>query len=267
MAAVCFRGFKCQVDTITAQTNVSYTSSTPTFSSHHMRYVNRPITEEEAARAIYLDFEGRGKTPGSEDPPPAFAGILVEGKHSFNVNDPKLKDFAQSGHAEFQPLDDFLDAIKRRAESEKRRVVFWSSHERCTFEKHNCALGHIGFDVKLPAKKAYRTTFDSFKNTSKRFRNPDTSKTKKKTLRTKSFGLLTILAGDLGLNRPHNYGPGKVGKWIQDMLRQASMKSSYALWAKGTKAAATKLRKHNLHDCKATQHVLMEMLKERQSLK
>ena len=232
-----------------------------------MRYQNTPITHHEALRAIYLDFEGPGEGADGHSPPPVFAGIMVDGEYSYFVTDPDLKDYEASEAAQFLPLNDFLHAVKHRADSENRRIAYWSSHEREMFRTSGNPIEEIGFDVKKPAKRLYLNTFKEFKKASGLFRSRATPKTTKKALRTQAFGLLTILAAELGLGRPQGYGPGLVGGWISKIKKQASSKPSYAKWAKSAKAAATKTRKHNQHDCAATQHVLLEMLKTGEPLK
>ncbi len=222
---------------------------------------NQPIDHTAALRAIYLDFEGPGRgLAQTEGPPPMFAGTLIDGDYTFWVHEPCFETFAQSkGHC-FLPLHDFVTKIFAQAEQEEHRIVFWSSHELELFAQQGCSLDTVGFDVIIPARDLYRPLFDEFNENDRRFRNPETSKSEKKRLRSKAFGLMSLVAEHLGLPRPTSYGAGLVGKWIRTMLAQAQTRESFSQWAKSAKSSSTKLINHNKHDCAATRHILLQIL-------
>ncbi|MCZ6807126.1 MAG: hypothetical protein O7F08_09250, partial [Deltaproteobacteria bacterium] len=221
---------------------------------------NNPIDLEGARQAIYLDFEGPGRPSGGEAPPPMFAGTLIEGQYAFWVLDPVFQGLAESKEIPFASLDGFLAMTLQIAQLHSRRVVFWSSHEETIFSEGGYAPDGIGFDLKIPAKEVHEARFNEFRKTEQRWKNPKTPKTTKTKLKSKAFGLLTLLAADLGLPRPKGYGPGLVGKWISTMREQAVSKTHYEKWATSGKAAATKLRNHNKHDCEATEFLLKQLL-------
>ena len=225
---------------------------------------NRPITHEEAQRALYLDFEGRGPASGGPDPLPLIAGIACEGEYTATALDLSIEMIAERPDVDFMPLDHFLGELLDQAMFEERRIVFWTSHEKMLFTVRGYPPGHIGFDVRVPAKAhpKLKHYFREFRTANKKIRNAGVAKTTKSVLRTKAFGLLAIIADDLGLKRPANYGPGFVGKWLRTMQEQSRLKSGlgYDRWSPSGKRNTTKLLKHNEHDCRATEFLLKWLL-------
>ena len=223
---------------------------------------NHPISLDEAKRALYLDFEGPGSSKSAPDPLPLIAGVRCEGQYQATALDPALSTLADRPNVDYMPLDGFLDELLSWAQFEKRRIVFWTSHEKNLFIARGYPPGVIGFDAKIPTRNhsVLRHHFDEFKENTKRYRSSTTAKTTKTALRSKAYGLLTLIAADLGLPRPNGYGPGYVGKWIRSMVEQAKKKDSYDVWSPGVKKATTRLLKHNQHDCEATEFVLHYVL-------
>ena len=227
---------------------------------------NRPITPEEAQRALYLDFEGRGPSGGGPDPLPLIAGISCEGEYTATALDISIEMIAERPDVDFLPLDHFLGELLDQATSEERRIVFWTSHEKTLFTSRGYPPGDIGFDVRVPAKAhpELKHYFREFRSTNKKIRSAGTAKTTNRALRTKAFGLLAIIADDIGLKKPHSYGPGFVGKWLRTMQEQNRLKSGtgYDRWSRGVKKNTTLLLKHNEHDCRATEYLLKWLLED-----
>ncbi len=225
---------------------------------------NRPITLEEAQRALYLDFEGRGPSEADPDPLPLIGGVCCEGDYTATALDRSLDMISERPDVDFMPLDHFLGELLDQATFEERRIVFWTSHEKTLFTSRGYPPGDIGFDVRVPAKAhpELKHYFREFKLANKKIRKPGTAKTMNRTLRTKAFGLLAIIADDLGLKRPANYGPGFVGKWLRTMQEQNQSKSGtgYDRWSPSGKRNTTKLLKHNEHDCRATEYLIKWLL-------
>ena len=225
---------------------------------------NRPITLEEAQRALYLDFEGRGPSGSGPDPLPLIAGISCEGEYTATALDISIEMIAERPDVDFLPLDHFLGELLDQATFEERRIVFWTSHEKTLFTSRGYPPGDIGFDVRVPTKRhpALKDYFSAFRANNKKLRNPGAAKATKGALRTKAFGLLAIIADDLGLKRPASYGPGFVGKWLRTMQEQNQLKSGtgYDRWSPSSKRNTTKLLKHNEHDCRATEYLLKWLL-------
>ena len=228
-----------------------------------MTYKNQPITAAEAQQAIYLDFEGRGQNRDQIAPPSSVCGLLIEGEYQFYILDPKLKDLAEDkAYPYYSNLKPFLNFVYEKSQQENRRIVYWSSHERNVFRDEGFPIDEIGFDLKRPAKKHFKGDFQTFRKNAKKFRTPGLAKSTKKILRPQSFGLLTLIAGVIGLERPAAYGAGLVGKWVRLMQDQGVKKETYADWSKSGKTKASLLKKHNQHDCLTMQYVLEYLLNE-----
>ena len=221
---------------------------------------NRPITLEEAQRALYLDFEGRGPSEADPDPLPRIGGVCCEGDYTATALDRSLDMISERPDVDFMPLDHFLGELLDQAEIEQRRIVFWTSHEKTLFTTRGYPPGEIGFDVRVPARKhpQLKDYFREFRANNKKIRGPGAAKAAQRRLRTKAFGVLAIITDDLGLKRPASYGPGYVGKWLRTMQAQNQLKSGtgYDRWSPSGKRNTTKLLKHNEHDCRATEYLL-----------
>ena len=94
--------------------------------------INRPrrpahrsssLTSREADRAIYIDFEG------FTDRSPDLLGILCEENFKQVVLKRSLVSTTSSGSTSFQPIQSILRELKRRAESENRKIIAFSEHE------------------------------------------------------------------------------------------------------------------------------------------
>ena len=217
-----------------------------------------PLSTKAIQRAIYLDFESEGEKPNGKQPPPVLGGATVEGVYVPTLLHPSLKNAAEFRSWGFDSLADYLKIIHEQALSEDRRIVFFSSTEFTLFKDHGIDIGDHGFDLLKPAKKSklYKTVWDKYNIDKRRFRDPDVARTTRQSLRTGAFGLLTLIAADLGLKRPGSYGPGKTGARIRSALEQAGKKPDYESWSPSGKKNLTKLSNHNKHDCAATQYVL-----------
>jgi hypothetical protein len=216
------------------------------------------MNTEEINRAIYLDFESEGEKRNGEQPLPALGGTIVENAYTPTLLHPDLAHAAEArkwGHA---TMADYLESIHDQATAENRKIVFFSSTEFTLFADHGFDISHSGFDLRTSAKqsKLYETVWDTFEDNVRRFRDPDTAQMTRNEIRTKSFGLLTLVAADLGMPRPDSYGAGKTGARIRYALKQAGKKADYESWSPGGKTKLTQVVNHNEHDCKATRYVL-----------
>lgn len=216
------------------------------------------INTEEINRAIYLDFESEGEKPNGPQPPPVLGGAMVENIYTPTLLHPDLAHAAEAKEWGHTTLADYLKSIHDQANAENRRIVFFSSTEPTIFADHEVDISGSGFDLRGAAKTSnlYKDVWDTFKDNVRRFRDPDTAQTTRNAIRTKSFGLLTLVAADLGMQRPDSYGAGKTGARIRYALKQAGKKSDYGSWSPGGKTKLSQVVDHNKHDCKATRHVL-----------
>ena len=219
-------------------------------------------SQEDIERAIYLDFESEGRKPDGEESPPAVGGTLIDGVHAATLLHPDLENAAEEQSLEHSTLADYLKSIHGRSIAENRRIVFFSSAESKLFEDHGLDISDSVLDLRPMARDSglYDAVWKAYKENDRRFRDPDTAQSTRDALRTKSFGLLTLIAADLGLPRPQGYGAGKTGARIRYALKQAGKKSHYQYWSPGGKTKLTQVINHNEHDCRATRHVLEHLV-------
>lgn len=101
-----------------------------------------PISEDEAARALYLDFEGPGNARNGEARMPILAGVLCEGVYSATLLDKRLAAAMRDrDDVAFEGLDDFLESLLCKARNEVRRIAYWTSAERNLFESRGYPPG------------------------------------------------------------------------------------------------------------------------------
>ena len=211
---------------------------------------NRPITEEEAQRAIYLDFEGRGAPHGQPAPPPVLGGTLIEGEYTDTIVSEELAQVAIGRSRDFVPLEEYLEDLLRRARVESRRIVYWTSHEAELFEQHGFPPGGLGFDLKIDVRPHMEDLFKEAREAKKALRTAKT-KTAREKARRKASGLCVECAARHGFKTPTNYGRGTVGITVKRALDQASRRPDYASWPSGAKRAWSRLVTHNKADCEA----------------
>jgi hypothetical protein len=92
--------------------------------------VHGVISREEAARAIYVDFEG------FKDKSPCLIGILVEGALEQVVLDRRLFAAAVASRCRQASIEAVAGELMTRCRSEGRRLVGYSQHERRMFWQH-----------------------------------------------------------------------------------------------------------------------------------
>ena len=92
--------------------------------------VHGVISREDAARAIYVDFEG------FKDKSPCLIGILVEGVLEQVVLDSRLFAAAVASRCRQASIEAVAGELMTRCRSEGRRLVGYSQHERRMFWQH-----------------------------------------------------------------------------------------------------------------------------------
>ncbi len=216
------------------------------------------INTEEVNRAIYLDFENEGEKQNGEQSPPALGGTLVEDVYTPTLLHPDLAYAAEARTWSHATLADYLRSIHELANTENRRIVFFSSTGSTIFAEHGFDLSDSGFDLRTSAQQSrlYDDAWNAFDDNARLFRDPATPQTTRDAICTKSFDLLTLIAADLGLPRPDSYAAGKTGARIRYAIKQANRKSDYESWSAGGKTKLTQVFEHNKHDCSATRFVL-----------
>lgn len=129
----------------------------------------KSLTPEDAKKAIYIDFEGVGKSRNAKHGPrPALLGVLVNNRYTGYILEKKLRPitkglegFAAMGIASriFNPcLDAVIEELTRRAQEEKRVILYFSDHEKTAIEEHcdsetAAAFGELSGNAKLLLQK------------------------------------------------------------------------------------------------------------------
>ena len=221
------------------------------------------ITTEEIDRAIYLDFESKGKRPNKDQPPPVLGGTLIEGIYTPALLHPDLVHASRANEWGHATLAEHCESIREQANAENRRIIFFSSEELTPLNDHGLDLSKSGFDLREQAQASglYKDVWTTFDESQRRFTEPDTAQATRDELRTKSFDLITLIAQELGLQRPDSYGAGKTGARIRYALKHASSKDDYESWSPGAKRKLMQAVDHNQHDCRAIHFVLDHLAK------
>ena len=216
------------------------------------------LNTEDIERAIYLDFESTGKKPNKEQPPPVLAGVVIEGVYAPTLLDPDLAHASEANEWGQATLADYLQSILDQAKSEQRTIVFFDSPEFAVLKDHGVAIGDSGVDLRDLAKSSnlYTAVWETFNDSERRFSDPETAQPTRDALRTNAFDLLTLIAEELGMDRPHPYGAGKTGARLRYALKYARSKNDYETWSPGAKRKLLQAVGHNEHDCKAMRFVL-----------
>ena len=213
---------------------------------------------EDIERAIYLDFESTGKKPKKEHPPPALAGVVIEGVYAPTLLDPDLAHAADANEWGHASLPDYLQTIHDQAKNEQRTIVFFDSPEFAVLKDHGVDLRESGVDLRTLAESSglYTTVWTTFEDNERRFKDPETAQPTRDALRSNAFDLLTVISEELGMDRPHPYGAGKTGARLRYALKHARNKNDYETWSPGAKRRLLQAVGHNEHDCKALRFVL-----------
>jgi len=221
------------------------------------------ITTEEIDRAIYLDFESKGKRPNKDQPPPVLCGTVIEGIYTPTLLHPDLTHASRANEWGHATLADNCESIQQQANAENRRIVFFSSEELTSLNDHGVEFLKSGFDLREHAQASglYQDAWTTFDESQRRFTDPDTAQATRDELRTKGFDLITLIAQELGMQRPESYGAGKTGARIRYALKHASSKDDYESWSPGAKRKLMQAVDHNQHDCRAIHFVLDHLAK------
>lgn len=221
------------------------------------------ISYEEAQRAIYFDVEGRApKKRGAEERPPVLAGVLIDGQYQAVLLKEDLRGAADAKGLDCMSLKQVLRTLKKKATEEGRKIVYFTSKEKKLFTDMGEDVSDCAVDLRDLCKrnKTYEKVRKEWSGNTKTLKSKKSSKTNKKKLRTKSFGLLTLFAAEAGLPRISGYGAGKVGQWISYFEKQAQKKDTYEKWTPSAKIKLSWLIKHNKHDVEATQFAMKYLL-------
>lgn len=109
------------------------------------------LSKHEASRALYIDFEGKGKghwKGQSHIRKPEFVGVYCEGEYIPYVLRKGLKKPAKELGIERMSFRGWVERLIERSLEEKRVIVGFSHHER------NMILRYTGIDIQLVYRDA-----------------------------------------------------------------------------------------------------------------
>lgn len=203
-------------------------------------------------RAIYIDFESRVKDPES------LLGVACEGVWSVCILEPELWSAAAYSHPKgevraMEPLEAF-DAIRQRAETERRLVAAWSSREgEGIRETLGLPLGDQQWwennliDAKKYAKKMARD-----------LKVPIRPRFSTMGKGVNKHSLASYMEAT-SYQVPAVHGPGNAAQRILYVRKQIVAKGSFDAITRSAKTKWTNGLSHNYHDCIGLGHVMVTL--------
>jgi hypothetical protein len=192
-------------------------------------------SESQAARAIYVDFEG------FKDKPPSLVGILVDGQLRQVVLEPQLYPAAVAKDCETGSIEAVARELRARCQAEGRVLIGFSTHELEAFKRH---AGENFDDVYRNALVIARRWWHVFHPGEVR---PRTLKSYLKAI---------------GHEMPAFLGVGKATSRLKSVIGSLSRRGKYKALPKGIKNKWYKLLDYNKHDCKGTQMLVILAARE-----
>jgi hypothetical protein len=200
----------------------------------------RHLTEAEALRALYVDFEGE------KDKPPVLLGVHRRGRGARPFVQQDVLDEAFAGLAgSCLSLHDAVEKVVRRAEHGDRRIVAWTEHEL------KVVRTHAAEDPELVAR--FEARFVNARALAERWRN------KLHDGARPEHGRLVDYLALVGYPVPTEAVGGDVGGTIRDIRGRIQRGLSptprqQARWGR--------LLEHNRHDCAGMRRVCLRATRE-----
>ena len=200
----------------------------------------RRLTDAEALRALYVDFEGR------KDEPPVLLGVHRRGRgpHPYvqqDVVDPVFAGLVPR----YLPLRDAVENVVRRAEHGDRRIVSWSEHDlrvvRTLADEDPELVGR--FEDRYANARAFA---EYWRNKLHGGDKPEK-------------GRLADYLALIGYRVPDDAEPGHVGDTIRDLRPRLSR--ALAL-TPAQQARWNRLVEHNRFDCAGMRAVCLRATRE-----
>jgi hypothetical protein len=193
------------------------------------------FSQEEASRAIYVDFEG------FKDKTPSLVGILVDGALTQIVLDPRLFPAAVVKGCKTGSIDEVARDLRERCHAEGRTLVAYSGHELRTF----AAYSAVDFsDVYRNALLIARRWWNVF-----HYGKPIDRKLK------------TFLAA-IGAPMPASLGIGNATSRLRAVIDMLERRHTYGALTPIVRKKWRNLLDYNAHDCRGTQRLVSHTLKQ-----
>ena len=205
----------------------------------------KSISRDEAKSAIYLDFEG------NKDKPPSFAGTVIDGEYQGTFLEEEFKSAARHRKMFLQDLPGFTAKLLRKAETEGRIIIAWSTNELRILSKSHPNIEEYYLDANKLVKKFFK---DNRKKTIKKIKAKiDGEKSFKKKPGLKDYLQLDYV----DYNYPKAFNGFSPSKEITEVRKQLTNKSGlYKNLSRGRKLALGKMIKYNEHDCMGMKHLI-----------
>lgn len=188
--------------------------------------VHRSLSDSEAAKAIYVDFEG------FKDKPPSLVGILVDGDLRQIVLEPELFPAAVAKECETGSIEAVARELRARCQAEGRVLVAYSEHELRLFKQY----ADVSFD-------------DVYRNAlviARRWWNVcHPGEVRPRTLKT----YLKVIGHEM----PASLGVGKATSRLKSVIGSLARRGKYRALTKGIKTKWWNLLNYNERDCRGTQ--------------
>ena len=185
--------------------------------------VHGVISQEDAARAIYVDFEG------FKDKSPCLLGILVEGAMEQVVLDRRLFAAAGATRCRQASIEAVAGELMTRCRSEGRRLVGYSQHERRVFWQH------AGIDF-----------FEEYRD-ARMIANRWSNKCRKGVVRVDNT--LKSYLEAIGYPMPAALGTGNTTARLKAVIEMLERRLRYPDLTPGVQAKWRDLLAYNRHDC------------------
>lgn len=190
------------------------------------KHVHVSMSETEAARAIYVDFEG------FKDKPPSLVGILVDGKLKQVILEPKLFPAAVAKECKMGFIEEVARELRARCESEGRVLISYSEHELRQFKQYaNESFDDIYRNALVIAKRWWNVLHPG--------------EVRPRTLKA--------YLKAIGHEMPASLGADKATARLKSVIGSLDRRGKYKAVPKGVKKKWWNLLDYNERDCRGTQ--------------
>jgi hypothetical protein len=197
--------------------------------------VHTTFSQEEASRAIYMDFEG------FKDKTPSLVGILFDGVLTQVVLEPRLFPAAVVKGCKTGSIRDVACDLRERCHAEGRTLVAFSGHELRTFATYSGVdFSDVYRNALLIAKKWWNV-FHHGKPTDRK--------------------LKTFLAA-IGAPMPASLGVGNATLRLRTVIDMLERRHTYRSLTPVVRKKWRDLLAYNAHDCRGTQRLVAHALRE-----
>ena len=208
----------------------------------------------DLTRAIVIDFES------FQDGPPLLCGTLIDGDFQQTVFDERLQPAAQTKYIPVLPACDYLRQLVKRASSEDRHFIAFSTKER----------NDINQIVDCDISERYVNALKIAKRWRKQVAPAEHQRVARKRRRMRErrryvggYGNRFIDFAKLaGIPIPSDYGLGCEAKRIRDTINQLERRREYTNLTPCVKGKWTKALKHNRFDVEGLSKLCALMLKD-----